>query len=68
MASPQVTILVCYHKISPIIANEVLQPILVGAACATKDTQQALESAALEQGIALARDDYVAGGGGNLIA
>ncbi|RDU60453.1 DUF4422 domain-containing protein [Helicobacter marmotae] len=41
----KVTILVCYHKISPIIANEVLQPILVGAEYASVDVKNALESA-----------------------
>ena len=36
MRSPLLKILVCYHRISPIIANEILQPILVGAKNATK--------------------------------
>lgn len=51
--SPRVKILVCYHKISPIIANEVLQPILVGAAQADQTTLESLESACAKQGVEL---------------
>ncbi len=59
--SPRVKILVCYHKISPIIANEVLQPILVGAAQADQTTLESLESACAKQGVELFRDDYISG-------
>ncbi|WP_334087062.1 DUF4422 domain-containing protein, partial [Helicobacter typhlonius] len=61
--SPRVKILVCYHKISPIIANEVLQPILVGAVQADQTTLESLESACAKQGVELLRDDCVIGGG-----
>ncbi len=63
MSSPQVKILVCYHRLSPIIANEVLQPILVGTQFATKEVQESLESACAKQGVSLARDDSIIGGG-----
>ncbi|MCX2717307.1 hypothetical protein OQH61_06105 [Helicobacter sp. MIT 21-1697] len=66
--SPRVKILICYHKPSPIIANEVLQPILVGAKNAPKHTQESLESACAKQGVELLRDDSIIGGGGALIA
>ncbi|WP_343353812.1 hypothetical protein V3I05_01605 [Helicobacter mastomyrinus] len=59
--SPRVKILVCYHKISPIIANEVLQPILVGAAQADQTTRESLEFACAKQGVELFRDDYISG-------
>ena len=38
-----IKILVCYHKISPIISNEVLQPILLGAANAKPQIKDELE-------------------------
>lgn len=38
-----IKILVCYHKISPIIGNEVLQPILLGAANAKPQIKDELE-------------------------
>lgn len=46
--SPRATILVCYHKFSkPIIASEILRPIIVGAANMgeeAKTLQEKLES------------------------
>lgn len=68
MPSPQVKILVCYHRLSPIIANEVLQPILVGTQFATKEVQESLESACAKQGVSLARDDSILGGGATFTA
>ncbi|WP_273215393.1 DUF4422 domain-containing protein [Helicobacter japonicus] len=61
--SPRVKILVCYHKVSPIIANEILQPILVGATQADQTIRESLEFACAKQGIKLARDDDISGGG-----
>ena len=59
--SPRVKILVCYHKVSPIIANEILQPILVGATQADQTIRESLEFACAKQGIKLARDDDISG-------
>lgn len=73
MSAPKVKILVCYHKVSPIIANEVLQPILLGAESGDKHIQEALESACAKQGVTLIKDNditqdnTIAGGGGILI-
>ncbi len=39
-----IKILVCYHKVSPIIANEVLQPILLGAENAKEQVKDELEN------------------------
>ncbi len=68
MRSPLLKILVCYHKISPIIANEILQPILVGAKNAPKTLHKDLQSMCRAQDIELLRDDCVIGGGGAIIA
>lgn len=64
MRSPLLKILVCYHRISPIIANEILQPILVGAKNAPKTLHKDLQSMCRTQDIELLRDDCVIGGGG----
>ena len=70
MSAPKVKILVCYHKVSPIIANEVLRPILLGAESGDKHIQEVLESACAKQGVTLIRDNditqdnTIAGGGG----
>lgn len=56
--SAKVKILVCYHKKSPIIANEILSPILVGASKTSKEVQEYLETECQKQGVALLRDDF----------
>ncbi|TLD80474.1 DUF4422 domain-containing protein [Helicobacter sp. MIT 05-5293] len=51
------SILVCYHKPSPIIANKILKPILVGAKNASADTISALESLCEKKGTKLLKDN-----------
>lgn len=52
-----IKILVCYHKPSPIIANEVLRPILLGASNAKKAYKEELERACQKQGVELYYDN-----------
>lgn len=52
-------IFICYHKKAPIIANEILCPILLGAESATKETIEFLESACVKSGVKLMRDDFM---------
>lgn len=52
-------IFICYHKKAPIIANEILCPILLGAESATKETIEFLESACAKSGVKLMRDDFI---------
>ena len=62
--SPKVKILICYHKVSPIIANDFLAPILLGAESAPKDTQECLKSDCIKHNTDLLRDDSICAGGG----
>ncbi len=50
-------ILVCYHKPSIIVANECLQPILVGASNAKEENVSELENLCRQAGVSLWRDD-----------
>ncbi|WP_304477142.1 DUF4422 domain-containing protein, partial [uncultured Helicobacter sp.] len=52
-----IKILVCYHKVSPIIANEVLQPILLGAENAKEQVKDELENLCHRVNVKLYYDD-----------
>ncbi|MCX2717305.1 DUF4422 domain-containing protein [Helicobacter sp. MIT 21-1697] len=52
-----IKILVCYHKISPIIGNDVLQPILLGAANASEYTIGGLQTLCDKAGVPLLYDN-----------
>lgn len=58
-------ILVCYHDVAPIIASDVLCPILLNAANAKPSVKAALKSAAKAQNAVLLRDDMGDLGAGN---
>ena len=57
MSNPYIQILVCYHKPSPIIANEILKPILVGAKNAKPEVVSELESLCAKKGVEILKDD-----------
>ncbi|WP_276897553.1 DUF4422 domain-containing protein [Helicobacter japonicus] len=52
-----IKILVCYHKVSPIIANECLQPILLGAENAKPQIKNELERLCQKVGVPLLYDN-----------
>ena len=52
-----IKILVCYHKVSPIIGNDVLQPILLGAANASEYTIGGLKTLCDKAGVPLLYDN-----------
>ncbi|TLD96176.1 DUF4422 domain-containing protein [Helicobacter jaachi] len=52
-----IKILVCYHKPQPIIANQILQPILLGAKQASSEVKQSLHSLCQKAGAKLLYDD-----------
>lgn len=53
----KIKILVCYHKISPILSLPFLQPILVGAKKSNKNTIKELSKACKRKNINLLKDD-----------
>ncbi len=53
----KIKILVCYHKLSPIIANKIMQPILVGAKRSNGNTIKELTKACKRKNTTLLRDD-----------
>ncbi|TLD96178.1 hypothetical protein LS71_006775 [Helicobacter jaachi] len=58
-----IKIFVCYHKSAPLLTNEVLQPIVVGAQDMDKNTKAALLSRAEASHTPLIFDNDVRGGG-----